>query len=353
MADFMNTWLQFLTEHGARIEETSSDVLGFEGMNTEITPMTDFVTPLSDLGMIACAGEDAVRFLHSQLTNDVEHLDAHQVRLAGYCSPKGRLLATFLMWKASDNIILQLPREIQPAIQKRLQMFVLRAKVKMTDLGATHVALGLAGAKATDALANWFPDLPSAPYTKVETESGTLLRVADAQGAPRYQWITSQAVAENAWPKLIEKLTPAATQVWRLSEIYAGVPRITQATQEQFVPQMVNFELIGGVNFKKGCYPGQEIVARSQYLGKLKRRMMLATLTDSQSAAGMEIFSVADGEQPCGMIVNTESVNNNEMACLVEIKLASLDTSVHLGSLNGPALQFKSLPYAFPNEESA
>lgn len=343
----MNAWLQFLTQQGARIDTDTLQVDGFERTPQRDALSRGFFTPLTDLGLIAASGDDAAHFLHNQLTNDVEHLGASDARPAGYCSPKGRLLATFLIWKAGDTIMLQLPRQIQAAVQKRLQMFVLRAKVKLNDVTDEHVALGLGGHACGEVLKTWFPALPAAPYTKADSDAGTLIRVADAFGAPRYQWIAARETAEKAWPALAAALTPAGTQHWHLADIHAGIPQVTQATQEQFVPQMVNFELIGGVNFKKGCYPGQEVVARSQYLGKLKRRMMLASVnTAGRIDAGMEVFSSADPEQPCGMIVNAAPNLQAGVDCLVEIKLAAIDDgSVHLGSASGAALAFHALPY--------
>jgi len=303
-----------------------------------------FIAPLDDLGLIAASGEDAAAFLHNQLTNDVAHLASGQARLAGYCSPKGRLLATFLIWKADDGIMLQLPREIQAAVQKRLQMFVLRSKVKLADAGECK-ALGLAGADAEKALRNFFPELPSSPYSTATGENGMLIRAADSGGAPRYQWIAKEEKTKAAWKTLDAALPRASEHAWRLSEIRAGIPQIVQATQEQFVPQMVNYELIGGVNFKKGCYPGQEIVARSQYLGKLKRRMMLASIT-AEAAAGAEVFSEADLAQPCGMVVNAERESAGRWLCLVELKLAAVEEgSIRLGSSSGPVLELRPMPY--------
>lgn len=349
MTDFMNTWLQFLTRNGARIDDGAvPEVLGFGSQPTEVTPSRSFIAPLTDLGLIAASGEEAAHFLHNQLTNDVEHLGAGEARLVGYCSPKGRMLASFLMWKSGDTLMLELPRQIQAAVQKRLQMFVLRSKVKLADATDNHAVLGLAGDAVASAVAKWFPSIPATPYGKVDTDAGSLIRVADAFGAPRFQWITPLAVAEEAWPELIKTLAPAGAHAWRLTEIHAGIPQITQPIQEQFVPQMVNYELIGGVNFKKGCYPGQEIVARSQYLGKLKRRTLLATINAGNVEAGMEVFSSADPDQPCGMIVNAER-NVEGFDCLVEIKVAAAEEgTIHLQSAQGPQLAFGTLPYALP-----
>ena len=313
-----------------------------------------FFAPLNHLGLIAASGDEAAHFLHSQLTNDIEHLGTAEARLAGYCTPKGRLLATLLVWRSADAILLQVPRPMLAPLQKRLQMFVLRAKVKLADASEQHVALGLAGAEADAALRNWFPELPAVPYALAQSEAGTLIRLADVAERPRYQWITDAQRAREAWPLLARHLAPAGAPAWRLTEIQAGVPQITPATQEQFVPQMINYEVIGGVSFRKGCYPGQEIVARSHYLGKLKRRMLPASVASLEARAGMEVFSSTDPSQPCGMIVNAERGAAQRMDCLVELKLAALESgSIHLGSADGPPLAIGTLPYALPEPAAA
>jgi folate-binding protein YgfZ len=334
----MNSWNQLIAEYGTA---------GRSLTPTELAQ--GFAAPVTDLGLIALHGEESASFLHNQLTNDVEHLGLGDVRLAGYCSPKGRLLASFLMWRDEQAIYLQLPRDIQAAVQKRLSMFVLRAKTKLSDASElpTHqVVLGLGGGMAEAVLQTWFDAMPARPYSKVDHPLGTLLRVADAFGAARYLWLTSADTAATVWPLLADKLNVGGNDAWHLSGIHAGVPQIGKATQEQFVPQMVNYELLGGVNFKKGCYPGQEIVARSQYLGKLKRRTTLVTIPDAQAAAGAEVFATADPEQPCGMIVNAAPNGSGGVDALVEMKLAAIEAgSVRLGSADGVALQFLDMPY--------
>jgi folate-binding protein YgfZ len=227
-------------------------------------------------------------------------------------------------------------------------MFVLRAKAKLRDAGAEgarEVVLGLGGAKAEAALRRHVDTLPGAPFQKVEHALGTVIRLPDAFGAPRYQWLASSETAIAALPVLSEALALGGNEAWRLAAIHAGVPQVTAKTQEQFVPQMVNFELLGGVNFKKGCYPGQEIVARSQYLGKLKRRTALATIDNAAARAGDELFSLADPDQPCGMVVNAAVNGAGGADALVEMKLAALDEQVRLGSSAGAALKFLPMPY--------
>jgi folate-binding protein YgfZ len=339
----MSNWADFLVEQGAHMTTSGGRVHSF-GDTKQETARTNFAVPLTHLGLIAANGDEAAHFLHNQLTNDVEHLRGDEVRIAGYCSPKGRLLADLLMWKDHGEIMLQLPREIQLGVQKRLQMYVLRAKAKLNDVSEQRAMIGLAGPAVASVLMPWFPTLPVAIYGKVESDAGILIRHPNAFETPRYQWITSNETAIAAWPQLTEVLHASGADAWELAEIDSGVPHITAATQEQFVPQMINFELIGGVNFKKGCYPGQEIVARSQYLGKLKRRMLRASVASAAVAPGTEIFASEDPAQPCGMVVNAARIDDKETDCLVEIKLASAESEVRLGA-DGPLLAFKTLPY--------
>ena len=297
--------------------------------------------PDQGLGQIALSGEDARQFLHNQISNDVEHMTPDEARLAAYCSPKGRMLASFLLWQTDDILTLQLPRDILPAIQKRLQMFVMRAKVKLSDESANWTTFGLFG----PALSQVFAQLPAKPYAVLHDACGVLIRLEDLDGMPRCLCMSPAGEADALMLRLRLHLQELPASDWRLTDIRAGVPHVGLATQDQFFPQMLNFELIGGVNFKKGCYPGQEIVARSQYLGKLKRRMLLARVA-GQTAPGTEVFSALDPEQPCGMIVNAESHSANESTCLVALKLAAVqDGAIHLGSADGAILQFDSLPY--------
>lgn len=311
-----------------------------------------FVSPLTRFGLLAFSGADAISFLHRQLTNDVEHLSPSQARLAAYCTPQGRLLASFLIWRSADSVLMQLPQDILPGLQKRLKMYVLRDKVNLA-VADDMVQLGLGGETAVDALTPWFASLPDQPYAKVENAHGTLIRVADAYDAPRFLWTLPAANLSPVWPALIAKLEPCDDNAWGLTNIAAGIPIITTPTQEKFVAQMINFELIGGVSFKKGCYPGQEIVARMQHRGKTPRRMLGASiaLPEGNVAAGTEVYASDDPNQPCGLIVNAERASPDDIHCLVSLRYPMPDnTIVHLGSPTGPVLQFTALPYSLEDK---
>jgi len=308
--------------------------------------------PLTQFGVIDATGDDAASFLHGQLTNDTQHLDAANARLAGYCSAKGRLLASFLSWRSGETIRLLVSKDVQAAVQKRLSMFVLRAKAKLSDASGELAVVGLAG-EVRHALSGVFEALPDGVHVKVDGPAGSLIRVPDALGRLRYLWIGPKAEVEARLPLIDGKLTRVSAAVWDWLDIRAGEPRITQPVVEQFVPQMVNFDVLGGVNFRKGCYPGQEVVARSQYRGTIKRRTSLANVAGELETVkpGMELFHSDDPGQPCGMVVNTASAPDGGVDVLVEVKLAALETgAVHLRAADGLALTFLPLPYTLPSE---
>ena len=218
-------------------------------------------------------------------------------------------------------------------------MFVLRSKVQLSEGG--DQVWGLVGEAARQALGDAAQGLT---WSRQPHAGGQLVRLPDVQGVSRWLWLGPADAA--AW---LSSLPALSGDAWACLEVLSGIPRVTVPTFDQFVPQMVNFELVGGVNFRKGCYPGQEIVARSQYLGKLKRRMLLASVDTDELAAvmpGTEVFSDDDPGQPGGMIVNAERGPDGRIACLVEIKIDAVGSPVHLGSANGPLLQFGELPYA-------
>ena len=295
----------------------------------------DGAVALPHWGVIRARGADALTFLQGQLTNDVLTLSASQVRLAGFCSAKGRLQASFFLWKAApDEVLLACSASVLAATLKRLSMFVLRAQCKLTDASGEVRLWGAVGPTATRMAAD------TAPWAHVDHAPGTAFRLHDADDVARCMFVPATD-ATNA-PAL-------PLDAWRLLEVRSGIPLIEAATVDQFVPQMLNFEVVGGVDFRKGCYPGQEVVARSQYRGTIKRRMFLFDC-DAAAQPGQEVFHSADPAQPAGMVVNAAAFQQGS-SLLAEVKLAALRSgTLHLGSAEGAVLRRRELPYALPSE---
>lgn len=296
--------------------------------------------PLTGLGVLAVRGPDARTFLHAQLTNDVEHLPADHARRAGWCSAKGRLLASFIVIPSTDGFLLQIARDLAPAVAKRLAMFVLRSKVTVVDVSDEFRQLGMWGAGTQARLAYCGLSVPAGDLALARVGDVVAVRMGDE----RFLVLDPSAQA-TALEGCLD-LTPGAQSAWTLAEIRAGRPLIVQATQDLFVPQMVNLEAIGGVDFKKGCYPGQEIVARTQYRGQLKRRMVRArapagvTLMPAQ-----DLFSDESPAQASGTVVNAAAADEGS-ELLAVVPVGAGEGRPLRATPDGPVLEVLDLPYS-------
>jgi len=339
-------WLNFLATQGARIED---GVVGHFGDAPAERVATRDGTVLCDLGQfgtLRVSGEEAQAFLQNLLSNDIHEVSNTRAQLSSLNTAKGRMLATMLISREGGDHLLQLPRVLCEPIRKKLSMYVLRAKVKISDASDEIISLGLSGENAQELLRVRFDEHPQSPFGCVVNAQGSAIRITDT----RWQIKTSAAHAATLWQMLRQNAQPVGSVCWDWLNIRSGIPVILPPTQEQFVAQMVNLELIGGVNFKKGCYPGQEIVARMQYLGKLKRRMFLAHMDSSDTPqAGDELFSADMEGQSSGMIVNAAPAPGGGYDVLASVQTSSHDTqAIHWKSLQGAALQFLPLPYPLP-----
>ena len=292
---------------------------------------------LTHLGVIRVAGEDAVKFLQGQLTQDVSLMGAAEARLAAFCNAKGRMQASFVIFKrADDEVLLVCSRDILTATLKRLTMFVLRAKARLSDATAEFTLLGLTGSAIESIAEDAHPD-----WAKVDIDQATVVHLPAAAGQTRALWCAP--VAHPA-----PDGAPLALAAWQWLEVQSGIAMITQPIFEAFVPQMLNYESVGGVNFKKGCYPGQEIVARSQFRGTLKRRAYLVH-TQGSPVVGQEVFHAGDAEQPCGLVAAAAASPSGGFDAIVSMQTsAAADAAggrITLGAADGPALTLLPLPY--------
>jgi folate-binding protein YgfZ len=293
------------------------------------------IVPLPHLGIIRAAGADAAGFLHNQLTNDVLLMKEGQCRLAAFCNAKGRMQASFVVYKRSaDELLLICRKDLMAQTVKRLSMFVLRAKAKLSDATDEFQLLGLAGDAALAALHGSTTE----PWQRHTAGAADVLTLYPALGQPRVFWLAPKDVAAPTGPAL-------SADLWQVGEVMSGIAWVEQATFEAFVPQMLNYESVDGVNFKKGCYPGQEIVARSQFRGTLKRRAFIVQ-SEVALTAGQDVFSSSDATQPCGLVAQAAS-DGASHAAVIELQLSATDnSSLHLGVADGPVLSLLPLPYA-------
>lgn len=289
------------------------------------------IAPISHLGIIRVQGDDAASFLHGQLTNDFVLLDQQHARLAAFCSAKGRMQASFIGFKrAPDDILLICSHDLLARTLKRLSMFVLRAKAKLTDASADFQLFGLIG--------NAVP-ATEAPWTlHTQADGSHLVHLYPAAGQPR-----ALLVAPVGTPA--PQGTVLTPEQWLWTEVASGIAMVSEPVFELFVPQMLNYESVGGVNFKKGCYPGQEVVARSQFRGTLKRRAYIVH-ADQPLNAGQEVFAASDAEQATGTVVQAAPAPQGGWDAIVSMQIQSAQEALTAGSPEGVALTVQSLPYA-------
>jgi len=338
-------WQSFLASRDARIVGGVVSDFGDPGAERMATAEGSVVADLSQYGVLAVAGADARAFLHGQLSCDVEGLVDGGAVYGAYCTAKGRVLASVLVWSDAGSFFLLLPRAIAAGVRKRLQQYVLRSKVVLDERSNALAVLGLAGSAAAHAVAGVAGGAPQGPL-EIARSDGI---AAIALGGDRFLMLADAARAPGVWDRLAATLTPVGAPCWEWLEIASGRPWITAPTQDQFVPQMANLEVLGAVNFRKGCYPGQEIVARTQYLGTPKRRLHLAHVeSDAAPAPGAALVADGAGEQSAGMVVNAAPAPGGGYDLLAVVQTAAAAGTVRLGASGGPALRFRALPYAVP-----
>jgi folate-binding protein YgfZ len=339
----MTRWADFLARRGARLDRGT--VKSFGDIAAELAAARDgaVVCDLAPLGVLCVSGPDAAQFLHGQLTSDVQALERGAWQYSAWCSPKGRMLADFVVRRAhEERFDLMFSANLLETIRKRLGMFVLRSKVTIEDASAASVRLGVGGPKAEAAVRAAWGALPSAQQS-VEVGGSAVITL------PGRRWIAwlEPASAPSVWERLAASALPVGFPTWEWLTIRAGVPLITPPTSDQYIPQMVNWDALDGVSFGKGCYSGQEIVARMHYLGRLKERLALAHVDAPPPAAGERLFGPSFGDQACGSVVNAAPAPGVGADLLAVLQLAARDAGeVRVGSHNGPALTLLPLPYA-------
>ena len=340
-------WKSFLTEMGANVAVDRITDFGDPSRESRATTREAIICDLSHLGLIQASGEDTAQFLQSQFTNDVMEVSESRSLLNAYCNPKGRMLASFRIFTRQGDYFLTMPRELVEETMQRLRMFILRSKVELSDASVALVRIGYCATDAYERLQSCIDRVPQSINDCVTTPDLSVIRIHGPR--PRFEIHGKLEEVTQIWQKLTQDAIPVGASQWALLDILAGIPTVLPQTREAYIPQMANMDIIGGLSFKKGCYPGQEIVARMHYLGKLKRRMYRIHLSEDGSAkAGDEVYiRGADDIQAVGKIVDAQSHPDGGSEALAVLQIDKVRQSdLSLSTADGAHITLRSLPYA-------
>ena len=346
-----NEWQNFLLNLDAQIENGIVKSFGLSTVEEQEAFSNIILADLSHYALIEASGDDVVDFLQGQLTNDIKLVTENAGQLSAYCNPKGRILANFRIFKRNDSYFLRLRSNIAETTLKRLCMFVMRSKVELLDKSDDLSRMGIAGDNSSKTLSYIFKNLPENTDDSSTENEITLIKLAGP--LPRYEAHGPIDKIKELWQKLQNDAVAIGENSWNLLTIRAAIPEIVSETVEAFVPQMVNLQAINSLSFTKGCYPGQEVVARMHYLGKLKRRLFIgSTKGDTLPVPGQSIMTSDENEQKVGQIVTASWLKDKsvEFLAVLQIEKAENET-LHIGSSTGPTIQLIDLPYSLEEHE--
>lgn len=344
-------WQKLLEQQGAVIDTGRVLNFGNETREIESAKQGEVITDLSHLDRLRIAGANAEEFLLNQLSNDIRLLETTGSQLSAYCNPKGRMFALFRIYRQNDDYVLISDHGIGSNLISRLKMFVMRSKVDIVDISEQEILIGASGHDCANSLAQITGlQLPEKVGEVAQDDSITVIRIEDG-GRPRFLVSGQLGVVKPVWIGLSSNARPIGSNAWYWQDIQAGLPSIHATTSEEFIPQMLNLDILNAINFKKGCYPGQEIIARMKYLGKLKQRMFLGHVDTGNPKPGDRIFAASFGNQSAGTVVNATRSPGNGIDLLVVAQLkAANGNDLHLDSPDGPSIHLNTLPYSVPLE---
>ena len=349
-----NNWFNFLSTYGATFNADQEVTFSLKDDSAVKSLQGDFfLTDLSYLGLIEVSGDDKNKFLQGQLTNDINAISSSLSHLSGLCTPKGRLRTLFFVFSQNDKLYLQLPIPLLEETLKRLKMFVMMSKVELLDVNDTIVKIGIYGKKSVNHLKESGFTIPV--ETNIATENNGIQLIRLPGDTPRFECVGSIEKIQALWETLYTKAVLLNTSHWRLLDIQTGIPNVFVTSKEAFIPQMLNLQVLNGINFKKGCYTGQEVVARMQYLGKLKRHMYRAhceTETEELPLPGDLLYSASSKSgQGAGHIVDAQKSLKGGIELLAVItKEAVENKDIFLDEAMKSPLIIQELPYSLETE---
>lgn len=349
MSVMREDWKKYLIDAGAEWTGEFLRDYGNPERERRVAVNGNVLCDLSHRALLAVRGEDAMAFLQGQFGSDLREVTETHSQLSSYSSPKGRAYAVFRIRREKDTYLLDLDAGQSEWVRKRLAMFILRAQVTLESAEETRVRFGFSGPGATQMLREILPGIPENVHGVMVTEGLTVVRVP-GMTHDRYEFSGDFDSCRRLWDDLQVHAAPVGPEGWRLLDILAGLPVIYPETSEQFVPQMINLDALGGISFNKGCYPGQEVVARMHYLGKLKRRMVRLAIEGQRCPGpGTPVFRAeGDPSQPDGQIVDATLHPDGLYAALAVVQTSALEEPLVWGEIDGPAAHRIPLPYPLP-----
>jgi folate-binding protein YgfZ len=311
-----DTWQDFLKEQGATIQANGDVEFDNQDINISKSPI---VSPLSGFALLAVSGNDRHAFLHGQFINDLNLIETPAVQLSAWCNPKGRVITNFIVINTGISYLLVFKQELKEYVQKRLTMFVMRSDVMIEDISESSPLVGLANINNLPALATVIPTNAGEVYA---VDGLVIINHPDNSG--RYLMTGSIDALTRKLPELNKALSNSS--IWELLDVLAGLPWITSNTQEQFLPQMLNLDLLNGLSYQKGCYPGQEVIARLHYRGEIKKRLQLIK-SESKLTVGDDI-TLEQSENKVGTVVSSANHPDGYYYGLAVIELDKLNEKI-------------------------
>ncbi|MBE9559780.1 MAG: folate-binding protein YgfZ [Proteobacteria bacterium] len=349
-----NDWKNYLLGQGAQHTEEDGFRFDDDASSNLKADNTDILCDLSQFSTVVIAGDDAADFMQGQFTNDIEKVDDSTSQLDAFCNNKGRMIANFRLFRYQQNYFFSLKNTLVEQSIQHLQNYILRAQVAIQDVSEQLVHLGISGKNAEKHLLP-FIEINNLEIDSVsQNENYLVIRAADSHGneSPRYEIFCSFEHATKLWQAVSTSAEAVNSAAWDYLNIQAGLPFIDSNTSEEFVPQMANMDLINGVSFTKGCFTGQEIVARMHYLGKLKKRCFKVHIaSEDRPETGDKLFAEnAKAGQNTGMIIQAEKNPESGYDALAVLQIADTGSNLFLNDADGPVVTVKELPYSFNNE---
>jgi len=344
-----NDWKNYLLSKGAEFTEDAAFRFNENAADNQKAQSTDIICDLSQFSTLVVAGDDAAEFMQGQFTNDVEQVNENNSQLNAFCNNKGRMVANFRLFKYQQNYFFSVKNNLVDQSIKHLQNYILRSQVAIQDVSEQLIHLGVSGDNAAKLLSS-FIDISSDEIDSVSfNEKYIVIRVASLHSnkTPRYEIFCSFEHAKTLWEIISAQVEAVNSSSWDYLNIQAGLPFINADTSEEFVPQMVNMDLINGVSFTKGCFTGQEIVARMHYLGKLKKRCFKVHIaSENKPASGDKLFAEnARAGQNTGMVIQAEKNSESGYDALAVIQIADTKSKLFLNDADGAVVTVKELPY--------